>query len=137
MIQPRRATKEISRREGKPFGKKSDQEKLSGRASARLQSAMEHPKPLGKVSSKAQSAMEYLMTYSRAILVIAVVLGVMYYLGVFTPRGITSSSTTTIATPSLVATVPVGSGPEFATYNPSNNYVYVTNYYSDTVSVLT
>ena len=39
-------------------------------------------------SSRMQSAMEYLMTYGWAILVIAVVLGVMYYLGVFTPRGI-------------------------------------------------
>ncbi len=34
---------------------------------------------------KLQSAMEYLMTYGWAILVIAVVLGVMYTLGVFNP----------------------------------------------------
>ena len=32
---------------------------------------------------KAQSAMEYLMTYGWAILIIAVVLGALYYLGVF------------------------------------------------------
>ena len=33
--------------------------------------------------SKSQSAMEYLMTYGWAILIIAVVLGALYYLGVF------------------------------------------------------
>ena len=49
----------------------------------RLQSAMEHLNLLGKGSSKQQSAMEYLMTYGWAILIIAVVLGVLYYLGVF------------------------------------------------------
>ncbi len=43
------------------------------------------PKLLGKASSKAQSAMEYLMTYGWAILVIAVVLGVLYSLGIFNP----------------------------------------------------
>ena len=37
----------------------------------------------GRGSSKQQSAMEYLMTYGWAILIIAVVLGVLYYLGVF------------------------------------------------------
>ena len=41
-------------------------------------------KPLRKASSKAQSAMEYLMTYGWAILIVAVVLGVLYSLGVFT-----------------------------------------------------
>ncbi len=35
--------------------------------------------------SKLQSAMEYLMTYGWAILVIAVVLGVLYSLGIFSP----------------------------------------------------
>ncbi|MGC8662693.1 MAG: hypothetical protein ACP5RT_02830, partial [Candidatus Micrarchaeia archaeon] len=34
-------------------------------------------------SSKAQSAMEYLMTYGWAILIIAVVLGALFQLGVF------------------------------------------------------
>ncbi len=33
--------------------------------------------------AKAQSAMEYLMTYGWSILIIAIVLGVLYYLGVF------------------------------------------------------
>jgi len=40
-------------------------------------------KPLRKASSKAQSAMEYLMTYGWAILIVAVVLGALYSLGVF------------------------------------------------------
>jgi len=39
--------------------------------------------PLRKASSKAQSAMEYLMTYGWAILIVAVVLGALYSLGVF------------------------------------------------------
>lgn len=38
-----------------------------------------------KSSRRAQSAMEYLMTYGWAILVIAVVLGALYQLGVFNP----------------------------------------------------
>ncbi len=37
------------------------------------------------MSKRLQSAMEYLMTYGWAILVIAVVLGVLYSLGVFSP----------------------------------------------------
>ncbi len=37
------------------------------------------------MKSKLQSAMEYLMTYGWAILVIAVVLGVLYSLGIFSP----------------------------------------------------
>ncbi len=40
-------------------------------------------KLLKKASAKAQSAMEYLMTYGWAILIIAVVLGALYSLGVF------------------------------------------------------
>jgi len=40
-------------------------------------------KPLEKASAKAQSAMEYLMTYGWAILIIAVVLGALFELGVF------------------------------------------------------
>jgi len=40
-------------------------------------------KLLGKASEKAQSAMEYLMTYGWAILIIAVVLGALFELGVF------------------------------------------------------
>ena len=42
-----------------------------------------------KRGSKAQSAMEYLMTYGWAILVIAIVLGVLYYLGVFNSANLT------------------------------------------------
>jgi hypothetical protein len=40
-------------------------------------------KLLGKASAKSQSAMEYLMTYGWAILIVAVVLGALYSLGVF------------------------------------------------------
>ncbi|MGC8478929.1 MAG: hypothetical protein ACP5NE_03320, partial [Candidatus Micrarchaeia archaeon] len=40
-------------------------------------------KLLVKASLKAQSAMEYLMTYGWAILIIAVVLGALFQLGVF------------------------------------------------------
>jgi len=42
-------------------------------------------KLLRKYPSKAQSAMEYLMTYGWAILIIAVVLGALFQLGVFSP----------------------------------------------------
>jgi hypothetical protein len=41
-----------------------------------------------KYSKKAQSAMEYLMTYGWAILIIAVVLGALFSLGVFSGSGI-------------------------------------------------
>ncbi len=79
MRQSRRATKEISQRE---------RANLFGRDPAisrgqKIQSAMEYLNLLGKGSSKLQSAMEYLMTYGWAILIIAVVLGVLYYLGIF------------------------------------------------------
>ena len=39
--------------------------------------------PVSRHSTRTQSAMEYLMTYGWSILVIAIVLGVLYYLGVF------------------------------------------------------
>jgi hypothetical protein len=53
---------------------------------SKIQSAMEHQKPFEKrFHPKAQSAMEYLMTYGWAILVIAVVLGVLYSIGIFNP----------------------------------------------------
>ena len=42
---------------------------------------MRHPSLYKRLRS--QSAMEYLMTYGWAILIIAVVLGALYYLGVF------------------------------------------------------
>ncbi len=50
---------------------------------------MEYRNLLGKGSSKLQSAMEYLMTYGWAILIIAVVLGVLYYLGIFNGQSLT------------------------------------------------
>ncbi|MEM0147339.1 MAG: LamG domain-containing protein [Candidatus Micrarchaeaceae archaeon] len=50
---------------------------------SRLNSAIGYMKPLQKASSKVQSAMEYLMTYGWAILIIAVVLGALFSLGVF------------------------------------------------------
>ena len=79
MHQSRRATKKISQRE---------RANLFGRDPAisrgqKIQSATEHRNRFGRGSSKHQSAMEYLMTYGWAILIIAVVLGVLYYLGVF------------------------------------------------------
>jgi hypothetical protein len=40
---------------------------------------------------KGQTAMEYLMTYGWAILIIMVVLGVLYYLGVLNPSQLTPS----------------------------------------------
>ncbi len=43
--------------------------------------------------SKLQSAMEYLMTYGWAILVIAVVLGVLYSLGIFSPSNFAPKAT--------------------------------------------
>ncbi len=43
-------------------------------------------KPKFSYSAKAQSAMEYLMTYGWAILIIAVVLGALFQLGVFTTK---------------------------------------------------
>ncbi len=50
------------------------------------QPAAEDPGPLGKRHHrKSQSAMEYLMTYGWSILIIAVVLGALAYLGVFNP----------------------------------------------------
>ncbi len=45
------------------------------------------------MSNKLQSAMEYLMTYGWAILVIAVVLGVLYSLGIFSPSNFAPKAT--------------------------------------------
>jgi hypothetical protein len=47
---------------------------------------------LGSTTKKAQSAMEYLMTYGWAILIMAVVLGALFYLGVFNSGNATGSS---------------------------------------------
>ena len=43
-------------------------------------------KAKNKGKKKGQSAMEYLMTYGWALLVVMIVLGVLFYLGVFTPK---------------------------------------------------
>ena len=43
---------------------------------------------------RSQSAMEYLMTYGWAILIIAVALGLLYVLGVFSPSSATTNSCT-------------------------------------------
>ncbi|MEM3781662.1 MAG: hypothetical protein QXT43_01715, partial [Candidatus Micrarchaeaceae archaeon] len=48
-----------------------------------LQIPYKNAPPGKKSQSKAQSAMEYLMTYGWAILIIAVVLGALFELGVF------------------------------------------------------
>ena len=57
--------------------------------SQEIQSAIRHRGLLGRGSSRQQSAMEYLMTYGWAILIIAVVLGVLYYLGIFNGQNLT------------------------------------------------
>lgn len=44
-----------------------------------------------KRGRKIQSAMEYLVTYGWAILVIAVVLGILFYFGVFSPHSVSNS----------------------------------------------
>ena len=49
-------------------------------------------KLLRKAPAKAQSAMEYLMTYGWAILIIAVVLGALFELGIFNTTSFTGSS---------------------------------------------
>ena len=41
---------------------------------------------------RAQAAMEYLITYGWAILIMLVVVGVLFYLGVFSPRGVSGCS---------------------------------------------
>lgn len=41
---------------------------------------------------RAQAAMEYLITYGWAILIMLVVVGVLFYLGIFTPRGVSGCS---------------------------------------------
>ena len=55
----------------------------------RCECMQERGKLFPKASAKAQSAMEYLMTYGWAILMIAIVLGVLFSLGVFSNANIT------------------------------------------------
>ncbi len=50
--------------------------------------------PKSQKLAKAQSAMEYLMTYGWSILIIAIVLAVLYYLGVFNTAGSVGTSCT-------------------------------------------
>jgi hypothetical protein len=66
---------------------------------------------------KAQSAMEYLMTYGWAILIIAVVLGVLFSLGIFNGNNLLPSACT--AYQGYYCTSPV------MTYNV-NNYAQLT-----------
>ena len=57
------------------------------------------------ISSKAQSAMEYLMTYGWAILIVAVVLGALYSLGVF--GGANFLGGTCVASPGYLCSNPL------------------------------
>jgi len=71
---------------------------------------------------KAQSAMEYLMTYGWAILIIAVVLGALFSLGVFS--GPSLLGTSCIASPGFLCQNPVlsTSGTLTATIGQENGY---------------
>ena len=70
-------------------------------------------------SSKAQSAMEYLMTYGWAILIIAVVLAALDFLGVF--NGNTFIGSSCLATPGYLCSNPVmtanANGPNLLSFN--------------------
>jgi len=68
----------------KTFDKSFIKKKLLGKASAK--------ETFRKSFIKAQSAMEYLMTYGWAILIIAVVLGALFQLGVFNPNNFVSKA---------------------------------------------
>ena len=63
---------------------------------------------MGKIQNlrfRAQSAMEYLMTYGWAILIIAVVLGALFSLGLFS--GTTLLGTSCIGTPGWLCNSPI------------------------------
>ena len=70
-------------------------------------------------SAKAQSAMEYLMTYGWAILIIAVVLAALDFLGVF--NGNTFIGSSCLATPGYLCSNPVmtanANGPNLLSFN--------------------
>ncbi len=70
-------------------------------------------------SSKAQSAMEYLMTYGWAILIIAVVLAALDFLGVF--NGNTFIGSSCLATPGYLCSNPImtanANGPNLLSFN--------------------
>jgi len=88
-----------------------------------------------KNSFKSQSAMEYLMTYGWAILIIAVVLGVLVQLGVFSSMSFAPKATpggcqvfrTQFTPPSLQGTCQ-GALPQYvALFNGQNGYVDAGN----------
>jgi len=68
---------------------------------------------------KAQSAMEYLMTYGWAILIIAVVLGALFSLGVFS--GTSLLGTSCIASPGFLCQNPVLSASGALTFSFGQN----------------
>jgi len=78
---------------------------------------------------KAQSAMEYLMTYGWAILIIAVVLGALFSLGVFS--GTSLLGTTCIASPGFLCQNPIlsTSGTLIATIGQENGYTIYDAYF--------
>jgi len=78
---------------------------------------------------KAQSAMEYLMTYGWAILIIAVVLGALFSLGVFS--GASLLGTSCIATPGFLCQNPLlsTSGALIATIGQENGYTMYNTYF--------
>ncbi|MFP3278913.1 MAG: hypothetical protein RXP92_01200 [Candidatus Micrarchaeota archaeon] len=87
---------------------------------------------------KAQSAMEYLMTYGWAILIIAVVLGALFSLGVFS--GSSLLGTSCIATPGFLCQNPLlsTSGTLTATIGQENGYTAYNAFFyvsSQTASV--
>ncbi len=75
--------------------------------------------PQAKQWQKAQSAMEYLMTYGWAILIIAVVLAALDFLGVF--NGNTFVGSSCLATPGYLCSNPVmtanANGPNLLSFN--------------------
>jgi len=78
---------------------------------------------------KAQSAMEYLMTYGWAILIIAVVLGALFSLGVFS--GSSLLGTSCIATTGFLCQNPLlsTSGTLTATIGQENGYTAYNAYF--------
>ncbi|MGC8533630.1 MAG: hypothetical protein ACP5MV_03330 [Candidatus Parvarchaeum sp.] len=56
-------------------------------------------------SVKSQSALEYMMTYGWAILVIVIVAGVLYSLGIFSPSSSLSTTITGFSNPGTVNAV--------------------------------
>ncbi|MEM3839425.1 MAG: hypothetical protein QXF01_02500 [Candidatus Micrarchaeaceae archaeon] len=69
---------------------------------------------MNKTRFRLQSAMEYLMTYGWAILIIAIVLGVLYYIGVF--NGAAALGTSCIATPGFLCQNPIMSSTGYLSF---------------------